>query len=158
MAVREGRRKGARAWQDHFVEILLGKECPGSFLRSWKSPTIFHSKDLDITMDVHVDDGYVTGPDEGMLKLFGYLTGKIVLKLSPLIKKGMSFEHVGAYRLLTGDDIWVQSLPKYQESVLKMMDMENCKPSISPKLDKATRKDTSTKTMRGKELCTYQQS
>ena len=72
-----------------------------------------------------------------MLKVFGYLTGKIVLKLSPMIRKGMSFEQVGAYRLLTDDDMWVQSLPKYQESVLKMMDMENCKPPTSPKLDKA---------------------
>ena len=27
LKVREGRRKGARAWQDHFVDILLGKEC-----------------------------------------------------------------------------------------------------------------------------------
>ena len=29
--VREGRREGARAWQDHFVDTLLSKECPGNF-------------------------------------------------------------------------------------------------------------------------------
>ena len=29
LKVREGRRKGARAWQDHFVETLLSQDCPG---------------------------------------------------------------------------------------------------------------------------------
>ena len=30
LKVREGRRKGARAWQDHFIETLLSQDCPGS--------------------------------------------------------------------------------------------------------------------------------
>ena len=30
LKVREGRRKGARAWQDHFVDILLAKGCLGA--------------------------------------------------------------------------------------------------------------------------------
>ena len=28
LKVREGRRKGARAWQDHFMNTLLSKVCP----------------------------------------------------------------------------------------------------------------------------------
>ena len=43
LKVREGRRKGARAWQDHFVDILLAKGCLGAFKQSLKSPTIFSS-------------------------------------------------------------------------------------------------------------------
>ena len=41
LKVRESRRKGARAWQDHFIETLLSQDCPGSFKQSLKSPTIF---------------------------------------------------------------------------------------------------------------------
>ena len=59
LKVREGRRKGARSWQDHFVEKLLSNDCPGNFKQSGKSPTIFHSRELNITMDVHIDDDYV---------------------------------------------------------------------------------------------------
>ena len=70
LKVREGRRKGARSWQDHFVEKLLSADCPGHFKQSSKSPTIFHSGELDITMDVHVDDGYVAGRGQGLVKVF----------------------------------------------------------------------------------------
>ena len=46
--VREGRRKGARAWQDHFVEKLLDTKCPGQFKQSLKTPTIFYSASFEI--------------------------------------------------------------------------------------------------------------
>ena len=41
LKVREGRRKGSRAWQDRFIDTLLSQECPGSFTQSLKSPTFF---------------------------------------------------------------------------------------------------------------------
>ena len=96
LKVREGRRKGARAWQDHFIETLLSQDCPGSFKQSLKSPTIFYSSDFETALDLHVDDGYMTGPAERMMQVFAYLEGVIVLKLSPIIGVGDSFEHVGA--------------------------------------------------------------
>ena len=60
------------------------------------------------------------------------------MKLSPLIVAGCSFEHVGAVRKVAHDGLWVQALDKYFLSVLDMMGMKDCKPSTSPKLDKAT--------------------
>ena len=57
LKVREGRRKGARAWQDHFIETLLSQDCPGSFKQSLKSPTIFYSSDFETALDLRVDDG-----------------------------------------------------------------------------------------------------
>ena len=41
LKVREGRRKGARAWQDHFIETLLSQDCPGSFKQSLEVPDNF---------------------------------------------------------------------------------------------------------------------
>ena len=65
LKVREGRRKGARAWQDHFVDILLSKECPANFKQSLKPRSnLFYSSEFEIALGLHVDDGYVTGPAE----------------------------------------------------------------------------------------------
>ena len=85
LKVREGRRKGARAWQDHFIETLLSQDCPKSFKQSLKSPTIFHSNDFEAALDLYVDDGYTTRPAERMMQVFAYLEGVIVLELSPII-------------------------------------------------------------------------
>ena len=48
LKMREGRRKGARAWQDHFVDTLPSKECREAFEQSLKSPTIFYSSKFEI--------------------------------------------------------------------------------------------------------------
>ena len=101
--LREARRKGARAWQDHCVDTLLSKERPGHFKQSLKSPAIFDSSELKIAMDLHVDDGYVTGLAANMMRAFSHLECKIVLKLSPIISVGNSFEHVGALRMIDED-------------------------------------------------------
>ena len=136
LKVREGGRKGARAWQDHFIETLLSQDCPGSFKQSLKSPTIFYSSDFEAALDLHVDDGYMTGPAERMMEVFAYLEGVIVLKLSPIIGVGDSFEHVGALRVIDKEGMWVKELDKYETSVLTMMQMKDCHPSTSPKLEK----------------------
>ena len=134
-----GRGKGARAWQDHFVDILLSKECPGTFKQSLKSPTIFCSSEFEIALDLHVDDGYVTGPAENMNKVFACLETQTVLKFSPIISVGSSFGHVGALRIIGEEGMWVKELDKYESSVLTMMQMKDCRPSTSPKLEKQTK-------------------
>ena len=117
LKVREGRRKGARAWQDHFIETLLSQDCPGSLSsRVLKSPTIFYSSDFEAALDLHVDDGYMTGP-AGV---------------------GDSFEHVGALRVTDNEGMWVKELDKYETPLLTMMQMKDCRPSTSPKLEKQT--------------------
>lgn len=71
-----------------------------------------------------------------MKKLFSYLEGVIVMKMSPLIYPGMAFEHVGARRVRTEAGLWVIPLAKYTETVLELLGMQGCNPSTSPKLDK----------------------
>ena len=51
LKVREGRREGARAWQDHFMDTLLSKVCPRNFKQSLKSPTVCHSSELETALD-----------------------------------------------------------------------------------------------------------
>ena len=114
LTVMEGRRKQARAWQDHIVDTLLSKECP----------TIIYSSEFEIALDLHVDDGFMTGPAERMMEVFAYLEGNIVL----IIGVGNSFEHVGALRVIDEKGMWVKELDKYESSVLTMMQMKDCRP------------------------------
>ena len=60
------------------------------------------------------------------------------MKLSPIIGVGDSFEHVGALRVIDKEGMWVKELDKYETSVLTMMQMKDCRPSTSPKLEKQT--------------------
>ena len=46
---------------------LLSKECLGNFKRSLKSPTISYSSEFEVALELHLDDGYVTGPAETVL-------------------------------------------------------------------------------------------
>ena len=142
LKVEEGRRKGARAWQDHFFDTLLSKDCPETFKQSLKSPTIFYSSEFEIAFDLHADDGYMTRPAEKMMKVFAYLEGKIVFKLSPIIGVGNSLEHVGALKVIDKEGMWVKELDKYESSVLAMMHMKDCRPSTSPKLEKQSLETT----------------
>ena len=127
-APEEGRRKGARAWQDRFIGTLLSQERPGSFKQSL---TIFYSGDFEAALDLHVDDGYMTGLAERIMHVFAYLENKIVLKFKPIIGVGSSFEHVGPMRVIDGR-MWEKELDKYETSVLTMMQMKDCRPSTSP--------------------------
>ena len=89
---------------------------------------------LEVALDLHVDDGYVTGPAVNMTKVAPISSPK--LSLSPIISVGNSFQHVGALRVIDEDGMWVRELDKYHESVLSMMGMQDCPPSTSPKLEK----------------------
>ena len=62
------------------MHTLLSKECPGAFEQSLKSPTIFNSSEFEIASDLHVDDGYVTGPAEKIMEVFAYLEGKNIFE------------------------------------------------------------------------------
>ena len=80
LKVTEGRRKGARAWQDHFVDILLWTEVSGNLQAESEVPCSFlFERVREIALDLHVDDGYVTGLAENMKKVFAYLETNIVL-------------------------------------------------------------------------------
>ena len=51
---------------------------------------------------------------------------------------GDSFEHVGVLRIIDNEGMWVKELDMYETSVLTMMQMKDCRPSTSPKLEKQT--------------------
>ena len=60
LKIRESRRNGARSWQDHFHECITDAACPGRFKRTAKTASLHHSKELDVTIGINVDDGYAT--------------------------------------------------------------------------------------------------
>ena len=59
-----------------------------------------------------------------------------MLKFSPIISVGISFEHVGTMRAIDDEGMWVRELDRCALSVLSMMKMKDCRPSTGPKLEK----------------------
>ena len=110
-------------------------------MQNKKSPSLYKSKSLKVLLDLHVDDGYASGPEESLEKVFSYLATVLVIKVSPLVKSGMAFDHVGTTRYRTDEGMWIQTHEKYVTKVLEMMSMSTCNASTSPKLDKATMDD-----------------
>ncbi len=80
------------------MEQITWSSCPGKFKRNLKTPSLYYSAALDVVIDLHVDDGYYSGPPEAPKKVFTYLETVIVMKWSPLVTAGMAFDHVGARR------------------------------------------------------------
>ncbi len=70
---------------------------------------MYYSKDFDVLMDLHVDDGYLAGPKDKLTTLFAYTTEKIVIKVSPFVEAGQGFDHVGATRLRVGGGMWIKA-------------------------------------------------
>ena len=106
LKVLEGRKNGARSWAYHFCSCLTDPGCPGEVKQNTKSPTLYHSRSLDITLDIHMDDGYAGGPACALKAVMEYLETKITLKLNPLVILGMAFNHVGATRTRTTEGMW----------------------------------------------------
>ena len=59
-----GRRKGARSWQEHFDSILKSEQARqrGFTVESHpKCPTLYHVREADGAVELHVDDGHGDG-------------------------------------------------------------------------------------------------
>ena len=76
LKVRERRRNGARSWQDHVHECIIDSARPGRFKRSAKTASLYLSRELDVTIEIHVDDGYATGEAQNLEKAFAYFSSK----------------------------------------------------------------------------------
>ena len=114
-------------------------------------PSLYYSASLKVLLDLHVDDGYASGPAESLNKVFGYLATVLVLKISPLVKYGMAFDHVGTTRYRTSEGMWIQTHDKYVAKVLDMMGMTTCN---APPLRSWTRRTwTATTSRASRQLC-----
>ena len=123
------------------MTTLTDAACPGAFVQNPKAPSLYYSASLKLLLDLHVDDGYAAGPPESLKQVFDYLSTVLVLKISPLVKYGMAFDHVGTTRFRTSEGMWIQTHDKYVAKVLDMLGMASCNASTSPKLDKAHMED-----------------
>ena len=112
------------------------RSAPNDFLDQ-KMPSLYHSKVWDVSINLHVDDGDSTGPDAELDKTYEYLEKHIELKKSKKIWPGMSYDILGVTKFYTKDAIISKPHDKYIEESLKILKMENCNPSTSPKLDRS---------------------
>ena len=105
LKVREGRRKGARAWQDHFVDYPAVAGVSRQLLAESAVPCnlVF----------------------EGVRNCSGLACGRWLRDGSSRKHEEsiLSSRHQRNTRVIDEDGMWVGELDKYQESVLSMMNM-----------------------------------
>ena len=78
-----GRRKGARSWQEPFDSILSSEEARqrGFAVESHpKGPTLCCVREADGVIEVHVDDGHGCGKEMIVAELLTFLSEKIEMK------------------------------------------------------------------------------
>ena len=65
--------------RSHSVASLLWGHTvvAGSFQTESEDPDDLHSSEFEIALDLHVDDGHMTGSAEKMMEVFVYLEGKL---------------------------------------------------------------------------------
>jgi hypothetical protein len=74
---------------------MTSEDCEGKFKQSQKLPSLYHSKAWDVSINLHVDDGDSTGPEEMLDKTFAYLEKHVELKVSKKVWPGMSYDLLG---------------------------------------------------------------
>ena len=77
LKVREGRRKGARAWQDHFVDAIF-EGAAGSCQAESEVPEDLLFERVRDCIRLARRRRYVTGPPEKMMEVFAYLEARSV--------------------------------------------------------------------------------
>ena len=82
---------------------------------------------MSFALDLHVDDGYMTGPAEKIMKGFLPISRENGVEASPIIGVGNSFEHVGALRVIDEEGM-CERTGQVRILVLTMMRMKDCHP------------------------------
>ena len=140
MRVIYGRLKGARLRQEHFDSILRSEESRqrGFKVESHpKCPTLYHVRETDGLIELHVDDGHGCGKETVIAELLAFLSEQIEMKYVQGIWCG-SYEYLKTMKVR--DENRLTSIPnkKYLQSAMTKMGLSDCKGSVSPKLDKAS--------------------
>ena len=134
-----GRHQDARSWQEHFDSILRSEEARmrGFTVESHpKCPTLYYVREADGVIELHVDDGHGCGKETVIAELLSFLSEKIEMKWVQGIKCG-SYEYLKIVKVRGGKKLTSIPNKKNLQSALKKLEMGECKPSVSPKLDKA---------------------
>ncbi len=126
-----GRRKAPKAWQQHFTAITaeLG------FIQHGGQPSIFYRPTDDIVMDVHMDDGHAAGPAECLRRLLKELGERLLLKHVGIIdgSEGADrYSYLKQNKQRIGGHIATKPRDKYVDDVLKLLELEGCKPVSTP--------------------------
>ena len=128
-----GTRDAANIWQRDYTELLLQH----NFTRNTAWPSIFYHRDMDVRLLVHGDDFVVLADDPGQKFLKEVLQKKYELRVDGSIGKGEQHQEFTVLNRVVSfcersGTVTYEPDPRHAETVLKQLDLENCKPVKSP--------------------------
>eukprot|EP00439_Symbiodinium_sp_Y106_P010598 s784_g1.t1 len=114
-----------------FVDWAAKQSESEGFERSLVAPWFFHHGPKDISMEVHMDDFHGTGPEKEAVGCLEALSLKVVMKYK-IHRAGDTYEHLRRLRTLTPQGMFVQPNPKYLQSMLRLLSLEQANPAPTP--------------------------
>lgn len=122
---------GRRIAGQKFVDWAAKQSESEGFERSLVAPWFFHHGPKDNSMEVHMDDFHGTGPEKEAVGFLEALSLKVVMKYK-IDRAGDTYEHLRRLRTLTPQGMFVQPNPKYLQSMLRLLDLEQANPAPTP--------------------------
>ncbi|OLQ03440.1 Retrovirus-related Pol polyprotein from transposon TNT 1-94 [Symbiodinium microadriaticum] len=122
---------GRRVAGQKFVDWAAKQSASEGFERSVVAPWFFHHGPKDISMEVHMDDFHGTGPEKESIEFLEALSLKMVMKYK-IHRVGDSYEHLRRLRTISHQGMFVQPNPKYLQSMLKALGLDQANPAPTP--------------------------
>ena len=95
-------------------------------------PCFFRDDVNDVVLELHQDDIYVTGPEEGLKIFVEQITKRVTMKVSTLLGVGTRYAHLKAGRVRTEDGIYLMGSTKYADEIVKSLGLEQAEPVATP--------------------------
>ena len=125
-----GQRAAGHEWTEFAAERLASL----GLTRNDSLPYLFHRKEGNLTLEIHIDDLYGCGLHDEIEKFIEELRRTLRIKASCSISEGV-YEHLKRTRVKTREAIFIQPHEKHVQNILEAMGMQDCKPSVTPHLD-----------------------
>ena len=124
-----GYRKAPKLWHKHLVSVLESL----NYHPLLTDPSYFRNDETNTNIFVHVDDGFLFGPKNEVLKLVELLSKQVLMRITGRMEKtGGKFYFLGRVIERTARGYSVEANPKYIRNVINVLGLERAKPVMTP--------------------------
>ena len=123
-----GLRSSPKAWQTHLADVLQRR----GLQRSTAKPNIYYTQQRDAYILVYVDDLLLLGEETTTNKIFEAIQQHLLLRPTGTLTVGNAASFLGRNITNRGDYYERGPADSYNNTLLKEVKMENCKPATAP--------------------------
>jgi len=124
-----GRRVAATQWVEHMASVMTSYP---SLERFKATPQLFHSGELELSAELHMDDVHGCATRDEAQKFITYLSSKVPVKKAEIHEVGSQYEFLGRVRRRYAEGMLIQPNTKYIQKAAKQLGLELAKPAKTP--------------------------